>query len=439
MDLQLAKGVNDVPPEEKIVQDKIVNTIKETFEIYGFAPLETPILERYETLSAKFGAGAGSDALKETFKLTDQGNRNLGLRFELTTSLGRYMAMNPNLKLPFKRYEVGPVFRDGPIKLGRSRQFWQCDADIIGTKSMLAEAEILALTTSIFKKLRLEVVIKVNNRKLLNGILTQSGIKNPEKAVEAIIIIDKLDKIGPREAAQELENKGFSQKIIQALFNLLPENATLKDLTPILTDPEGKEGLQELEELFSYLRSMKLDSVKFDVSLARGLGYYTGTVYEVVLPAGPISSSLAGGGRWDKMIGKFRGGEGEVPAVGIALGLVPIMEVMKTKLKLTVSTPAVVYVIPISAEIDFLPLVQQLRDKGIKTSFSLGKKGVSKNLEYASSLGIPYVIIVGEREIKENKVLLRDMDSGMESQLSLSEAIKRLNKSGLNKQELIGN
>src|SRR3989344_5868097 len=360
MDLQLAKGVNDVPPEEKIVQDKIVNTIKETFEIYGFAPLETPILERYETLSAKFGAGAGSDALKETFKLTDQGNRNLGLRFELTTSLGRYMAMNPNLKLPFKRYEVGPVFRDGPIKLGRSRQFWQCDADIIGTKSMLAEAEILALTTSIFKKLRLEVVIKVNNRKLLNGILTQSGIKNPEKAVEAIIIIDKLDKIGPREAAQELENKGFSQKIIQALFNLLPENATLKDLTPILTDPEGKEGLQELEELFSYLRSMKLDSVKFDVSLARGLGYYTGTVYEVVLPAGPIS-------------------------------------------------------------------------------FSLGKKGVSKNLEYASSLGIPYVIIVGEREIKENKVLLRDMDSGMESQLSLSEAIKRLNKSGLNKQELIGN
>ena len=213
----------------------------------------------------------------------------------------------------------------------------------------------------------------------------------------------------------------------------------MKDLTPILTDPEGKEGLQELEELFSYLRSMKLDSVKFDVSLARGLGYYTGTVYEVVLPAGPISSSLAGGGRWDKMIGKFRGGEGEVPAVGIALGLVPIMEVMKTKLKLTVSTPAVVYVIPISAEIDFLPLVQQLRDKGIKTSFSLGKKGVSKNLEYASSLGIPYVIIVGEREIKENKVLLRDMDSGMESQLSLSEAIKRLNKSGLNKQELIGN
>ena len=182
MKLQTAKGVQDVPPEEKIVKNKVVSALQETFEAYGFAPLETPLLERYETLASKFAAGEASDALKETFKLTDQGKRNLGLRFDLTVPLARFVAMNPTMKMPFKRYELGPVFRDGPIRAGRVRQFWQCDVDTIGSKSMLAEAEILALVQKAFRKLNLDVVVKVNNRKLLNGILNQVRIKNKEEA-----------------------------------------------------------------------------------------------------------------------------------------------------------------------------------------------------------------------------------------------------------------
>ena len=165
MKFTTAKGCTDIPPEEKLIKNKVVSIITNTFEKYGFAPLETPIIERYETLAAKFGAGTESDALKETFKLTDQGKRKLGLRFELTTSLGRYVATNPTLKLPFKSYEIGRNFRDGPIKLGRAREFWQCDADTIGSRSMLAEAEQLAILNDVFKELNFKIVIKINNRK----------------------------------------------------------------------------------------------------------------------------------------------------------------------------------------------------------------------------------------------------------------------------------
>src|SRR3989344_2715673 len=169
MELQTAKGVRDIPPEEKILKNKVMDTLREIFELYGFMPLETPILERFETLAAKGGAGADSDALKETFTLKDQGDRKLALRFELTTSLARYVGMNPTLKMPFKRYEMGQVFRDGPIKLGRYREFWQCDIDTIGSASLLADAEIVGVVNTVFKKLDLNVIIKVNNRKVLNG------------------------------------------------------------------------------------------------------------------------------------------------------------------------------------------------------------------------------------------------------------------------------
>src|SRR3989344_9674200 len=211
MELQTAKGVRDIPPEEKILKNKVMDTLKEVFELYGFMPLETPILERYETLAAKGGAGEESDSLKETFTLTDQGERKLALRFELTTSLARFIAMNPQLKLPFKRYEMGPVFRDGPIKLGRYRQFWQCDIDTVGCKSMLADAEILAIVQEAFQRFDLKIIIKVNNRKLINGILEQCEIKDKELA---IIAIDKLDKIGIKRVTEELIQRGYNREQI---------------------------------------------------------------------------------------------------------------------------------------------------------------------------------------------------------------------------------
>ena len=160
MKLLTARGVQDSPPEEKIIKNKVVDTLREVFQLYGFAPLETPIIERYETLTAKFAAGEASDALKETFTLTDQGKRDLGLRFDLTVPLARFVAMNPTLKMPFKRFEMGSVFRDGPIKAGRVRQFWQCDVDTIGSKSMLADAEIIAIMSTGFNKLKLDTIIK---------------------------------------------------------------------------------------------------------------------------------------------------------------------------------------------------------------------------------------------------------------------------------------
>ncbi|MBU1111986.1 MAG: histidine--tRNA ligase [Nanoarchaeota archaeon] len=426
MKLQTAKGVNDVPPEEKIIKNQLVDTLREVFELYGFAPLETPIIERYETLTAKFAAGEASDALKETFKLKDQGKRELGLRFDLTVPLARYVAMNPTMKMPFKRYEMGIVFRDGPIKAGRVRQFWQCDVDTIGTKSMLAEAEILAVVEMGFNKLKLDTEIRVNNRKLINGILNQAGIMKNKEKEEAIIAIDKLDKIGKVGVTKELQERGFKEQQVTELFKLIKKDISLAQLKTKLKDPEALEGIKELEELFNYLRNMGVKTVVFDVSLARGLAYYTGTVYEAFMKNGKFTSSLAGGGRYDKMIGGFLGGNREVPAIGVAFGLTPIMEVMKAREGTMKKNLAKVYVVPIKTVKESLQIVQQLRDKGIATDFDLNGRGISKNLQYVNSLGIPYAIMIGEKELEKGKVLLRNMETGDQELLSVKEVVKKL-------------
>lgn len=427
MKLQTAKGVRDLPPEEKIIKNEVVGIIKKTFERYGFAPLETPTIERFETLAAKYGAGAGSDVLKETFKLKDQGKRKLGLRFEMTTSLARYVAQNPTLKMPLKVYQLGSVFRDGPIKFGREREFWQCDADTVGTSSMLAEAEQIAILNDVFKELGFSFVIKLNNRKILNGILNQAGIKDKK---EVLIAIDKLDKIGKEEVSKELKQRGYKKKQIDEMFSLIKRKTSLGSLAKKLKDEEGKEGLQELKELLGYLKVMGVKEVDFDVSLARGQAYYTGTVIEVYLKKSKVTSSIAGGGRYDKMISGFVEGDREIPAVGVSFGITPVMEELKLKQELKQEskqkTLAEAYVIPINTVEESLKIVQQLRDKEISVDFSLGKKGVSKNLQYAASLRIPYTIIIGEKELKRKKVLLRDMNSGTEQMLSVKDVVRKL-------------
>ena len=425
MELQTAKGVRDIPPEEKILKNKVVDSLVRIFELYGFMPLETPLLERYETLAAKGGAGTESDALKETFTLNDQGNRRLGLRFELTTSLARFVAMNPNLKMPFKRYELGPVFRDGPIKLGRYREFWQCDVDTIGSSSMLSEAEFLGVATAFFQYWKIPAVIKINNRKLLNGLLEQAGIT---KKSEALIAIDKLDKIGVAGVSAELIDRGYSPEQTEKLFTYIKEGITLSSLRGIVYNEEGKQGLLELEEVFSYAKAMGVDNLSFDISLARGQAYYTGIVFEVYAQGGEVKSSLAGGGRYDDMIGKFIGGGRQIPAVGLSFGLAPIMDVLRLRGDILGKSSAQVYVVPINTPLESLQVVQQLRFAGIKADFSQSKKGVSKNLEYASALGIPYVILIGGDEVAQKKVLLRDMNDGTEQLLSVKDVIGKLKK-----------
>ena len=423
MDLQLAKGVRDIPPEEKIVVNRILNTLKTTFERYGFVPLETPLLERWETFTAKGGAGEESEALKETFKLKDQGNRELALRFDLTVPLARYVAMNSQLKMPFKRYEMGPVFRDGPLKLGRYRQFWQCDIDTVGVKGMLVEAEQLALVQDAFQSLGINIIIKVNNRKLLNGILEQCGITEKESA---IVALDKLEKIGAKGVTKELSDRGYSEEQTEKLLGMFKEKMTLKEFQKKINSVEGKQGLQELEELFGYLKNMKVKCAEFEASLARGLGYYTGTVFEVFAVGSAVTSSIAGGGRYDQMVGKFAGGGRDIPAVGIAFGLSTILDVIKAKQEFKDKSLAKVFVIPIQTITESLQLVQKLRTKGINADMDLNGRGVGKNLEYASAMGIPYCAILGGDELKKNKVLLRDMLSGDQFLLTLKEVIKKI-------------
>ncbi|MFH1589601.1 MAG: histidine--tRNA ligase [archaeon] len=426
MELMNAKGVRDFPPEEKIIRQEVVDTLKTTFEEFGFNPLETPVIERFDVLTSKFAGG--EEILKEIFTFKDQGGRELCLRYDLTVPFSRFVGMNPNLKMPFKRYQIGRVYRDGPIKLGRYREFWQCDIDVVGTKSMLADAEILAVVSAVFKKLDFKIEIKLNNRKILDGILAFAGVKE-NKWIDAILSIDKLEKQGINEVRKELEMKGISDDAIAKIMGVIQKKGTnketLKDLKSFLTSDIGKEGIEEMEEMLKYLSAFKV-KVDFDPSLARGLAYYTGPVFEVFLKNSEITSSAAGGGRYDKMIGKFIGQEDAFPATGIAFGLEIITDTLKMKLKEKKKTITEIYIIPIKTAKESIRIAQELRAEGIKTDMDISGRGISKNLNFANSLGIPYVLFVGEKELKQKKVKLRDMKSGKETLLTISGVIKKL-------------
>ncbi|MBN2142885.1 histidine--tRNA ligase [Candidatus Woesearchaeota archaeon] len=429
MKLENSKGTRDFGPEDKILRNEVVSRLTKVFELYGYSPLETPIIERYELLAAKAGAGEDSDALKEIFKLTDQGERKLGLKFEQTLSFARFIGMNPVMKMPFKRYEVGPVFRDGPIKLGRYRQFWQCDVDVVGCKDMAVDAEILNLALDGFKALELDAYLEVNNRKLLKGIIEFAGIK-PGLADSVIISVDKLAKIGRNGVKKELEEKKIEDEKIDKLldaFDVKGSNAEkLSQLKAMITSDIGKEGLTELEELFSYLAQDTEEKVVFSVSLARGLGYYTGTIFEGFMRKGEITSSICGGGRYDKMIQGLLGNNREYPCIGISFGLDVISDVMRLAKKHALKTVARVYVIPIKTTKECFAICKELRDGGISTDMDFSGKGISRNLDYVNALKIPFAIIAGPNELAEKKVKLKDMNSGEEELVSVKEAIKKI-------------
>ncbi|HIG93683.1 TPA: histidine--tRNA ligase, partial [Candidatus Woesearchaeota archaeon] len=286
----------------------------------------------------------------------------------------------------------------------------------------IADAEIIAVAQTAFRKLNLDVIVKVNNRKLLNGILEQAKIEQKE---DAIIAIDKLDKIGKEGVEKELAERQFTTAQIKDLFSLIKPGMTIAEIKKKVASPEGQEGIKELEELFSYLQALGVNIAQFDVSLARGLAYYTGTVFEAYLKKSKVTSSLAAGGRWDSMIGKFMAGNRQVPAVGVAFGLEPIMEVLKEQNQEPEMTTKVL-VIPIKTEKESLKIVQQLREKWIPASIDLNQRGVGKNLEYASTLGIPFALIIGDNELKAGKLLLRNMKSGEQQALKLTDVVKKL-------------
>lgn len=427
--LQNARGMRDFGPAEKIVRDKIIFIMKQVFELFGYNPIEAPAVERYELFASKFGIGAESDAMRETFKLKDQGDRDLVLRTEFTVPFARFVGMNPELKKPFKRYQMGKIFRDGPIKLGRYREFLQCDVDVVGISDPIIDAEILKLTQMIFDRLGLEIVVKINNRKILNRILDVSGIDEKRQA-SAIITIDKLDKIGIDGVRAELADKGFESNKVDKALQMIQGVGANEELLNNLEASLGKnDGIDEIRAVIDYCPNI---NIIFRPCLARGLAYYTGNVFEVYLKdQSKISSSVCAGGRFDDMIGGFLEDGETYPAVGISFGLEAIFDAFtlykKMEFKKSITE---VYIITLDRKFlnRAMALDDKLRKVDIKTDMNYLEIKLKKGLEYANFYDIPWTIIIGEEEVKADKVTLRNMVSGEQKQLEIKGIIEEITK-----------
>lgn len=304
MAYQNVKGTQDYLPQDEAIRNQVKRTLEDVFLLYGCQSIETPILNYTELLASKYGGGA--EILKEMYTLTDQGKRELALRYDLTIPFAKVVAMNPGIRKPFKRYEIGKVFRDGPIKAGRFREFTQCDVDIVGVESQAAEAELMMMAIEAFQKLGLDVRIQYNNRKLLAGMLEVLGVPKSEIA-DVTLTLDKLEKISIEGVSQELERKQVAVETINAIRSWLKigKIIDLNFFKGLATDnillQEGVKALSELKGLLKYLQLE--DICIFNPFLARGLEIYTGTVYEIFLADGELKSSIGSGGRYDNAIG----------------------------------------------------------------------------------------------------------------------------------------
>lgn len=410
-ELKNVKGSIDYGRKEAIIRNFISKTLRETFEKYGYSPLETSILCYYDLLALKYDKD--NDILKEIYQVTDQGNRNLALRYDLTVPFAKYIASNKEIKLPYKRYEIGKVFRDGPVKKGRMREFIQCDVDSVGIGGQMIEAELMSIFVDGYKRLGIDIVIKYNNRKLMNGIIEVCGIYN-DKINQVITIIDKIEKLSYQELNLEFYKIGISEEQFTKLMEYLQmEFSELRDSVKNISNTKLKEGLDEVEELNKYIDALSLtEYVKFLPSLARGQEYYTGTIFEVYVVDESIKSSIGGGGRYDKMIGDFIGDGKEYPAVGISFGLDVIFEILKEK---QVFFNAIdVYVIPMGNNVLALKVANELRKNDIKVEVDMNNLKLKKALGFVNEKGIPVVIILGENEIKENKILIKDMKNNFQ-------------------------
>ena len=424
MKIQNVKGGYDFLPREQIIRNYINNTLKETFAEYGYLPIETPILCYYDILAGKYDEN--NDILKEIYKLKDQGNRSLGLRYDLTVPFAKFIALNKNeLKLPFKRYEINKVFRDGPVKVGRDREFTQCDVDVVGLTGQLIEAELLSLYIKAFTKLNININIKYNSRNLMRGLIKSCNIKE-ELISKVITIIDKIDKLSKEEFITELTNLNISLNQANQILDIF--NYSLEDLNKIYKNNEIEEitiGLQELNQLEEYLSKLNITSYcTFQPSLARGQDYYTGNVFEVYEASGKLNCAIGGGGRYDKMITDFINDGNTYPAVGISFGLTSIFELLKDNQTLTNTSPIDIYIIPMNTEIESLKLANNLRDLNYKVDFDMTSKKMKKSLDYCNKENIPYVIILGEDEIKNNSFKLKDMNNKTEYLIKFTELNK---------------
>ncbi|MDQ0484578.1 histidine--tRNA ligase [Guptibacillus hwajinpoensis] len=416
---QNVKGAVDYLPEEETIRRNIRRTLEDTFIQYNCLPLETPILNKQDLLSSKYAGGA--EILEEMYTLSDRGERELALRYDLTIPFAKVVAMNPDLQMPFKRYEIGKVFRDGPVKPGRFREFTQCDVDVTGVDSPLAEAELMEMACDIFSKLNLEVTIQYNNRKLLAGLLESISIPEP-LLNDVILTLDKLEKIGMDGVKKELQQKGVSSQSI-ALVEKETQQWMNKEICYFKSyssaNEKVKQGLQELEELTSYIEGLGLQKrCKFNPFLARGLDIYTGTIYEIFLTDQSISSSIGSGGRYDSAIGGLLGTGEPVSTVGISFGLDVILTAIKSKEEpLSLDENPDYLIIPIGTKLEALIVASSYRKKGYRVELDMSGKRTGKSLDSANKRGIKQVIFVGEQEVESNEIVLKLLEEGNEERI----------------------
>lgn len=424
LELRNVKGCDDYGGKNEIIRNYISDTLRKTFEKYGYKPLSTSSLCYYDLLALKYNED--SDILKEIYMVTDQANRDLALRYDLTVPFAKYIALNQNIKLPFKRYEIGKVYRDGPVKLGRVREFVQCDVDCVGVEGQMVEAELLELYVEGFKKLGIDVIIKYNNRKILTGLIEKCKISE-SKIADTITIIDKFEKLSREEITQEFKESGLVIEQIDELINYMNMDfEQIKEVFKETKNYELKNGIQEVAELNKYIEELNLSKyVKFTATLARGQEYYTGTIFEVYQKNGEVKSSIGGGGRYDNMIGDFIGNGKKYPAVGISFGLDAIFAILKDN-KSLIKNMKDVYIIPMNDKSQALKIAAILRNQNKKVDIEMSGRKIKKSFEYANKENIPFVIVAGDDELERGKVTLKDMKTGEQKEIDIKDIEKEV-------------
>ncbi|MFN8153686.1 MAG: histidine--tRNA ligase [Bacteroidia bacterium] len=450
----IPKGTRDFGPEDMLRRNYFFDTVRAGFQKFGYLPLETPSMENLSTLMGKYGeegdklifkilnsgdflekADGNLLSAKDSRKLTAQISEK-ALRYDLTVPFARFVVMHQNeITFPFRRYQIQPVWRADRPQKGRYREFYQCDADIIGTDSLLCELELMQLLEDVFTALDLQVKVLINNRKILSGIAEVLG--EAERIIDITVAIDKLDKIGVEKVKEELREKGVSQKAIDGLQPLLEfqgdSAAKLNLLKGILADSEtGMKGIAEVEELFSYAKEFSFTHIRYelDITLARGLNYYTGAIFEVKVddPRSSFTSSICGGGRYDDLTGIF--GLPNMSGVGISFGADRICDVLE-EAKLYPEAGAVsTKLLVVNFGGEDLPYALQLVDKarkaGINAELYPDAAKLKKQFSYADARKIPFVIVAGSEERTAGNVVLKNMQAGTQETMSADTFLNHL-------------
>ena len=443
----IPKGTRDFGPVEMAKRNYIFDTIKEVYALYGFQQIETPAMETLQTLMGKYG----EEGDKLLFKILNSGDYmnkvsdedlhslnslklaaklcEKGLRYDLTVPFARYVVQHrEELQLPFKRYQIQPVWRADRPQKGRYREFYQCDADVVGSDSLLNEVELMQIVDTVFTKFGVRVCIKINNRKILTGIAEVIG--EAEKIVDITVAIDKLDKIGLEKVNEELRNDGISEEAIEKLQPIISLSGSneekLEVISQVLAGSEtGLKGVEETRFILDTLKAVGLNNeIELDLTLARGLNYYTGAIFEVKALDTPMGS-ITGGGRYDNLTGIF--GLPGLSGVGISFGADRIYDVLNALdlyPKEAVNSTQVLFINFGETETAYcLPIVGKLRQAGIRSEIFPDKAKMKKQMSYANAKNIPFVVLAGENEMAAGKVTLKNMESGEQTLVTAEELI----------------